>query len=177
MVAALRSESCEVTLATNRRQALGITRGHLDVLVLDFAIHSQEFSQPPSSPCRTLVLADSLEQLILALEKRVDAALVKPLDPTQVRVAIRNLLGGSRMQAWVEVWCPYSLPFSANADEPAEFDGRRWTQGRGSSAGGALSTMKYEAKSRNAGPFLNFGTLSRSRLAPDGTAARAAQKR
>jgi len=106
MVAALRSESCEVTLATGRRQALGITRGHLDVLVLDFAFHSREFSQPASRHCRTFVLAESLEQLILALERRVDAALVKPLGLEQVRTVIRNLLGGARMQVWAEDWHP-----------------------------------------------------------------------
>src|ERR1017187_6910850 len=126
MVAALRSESCEVTLTTNRRQALNITRRHLDILVQDFAFHPRELSQPPSIACRTFVLAQSLEQLILALERRVEAALVKPLDPKQVRVVIRNLLCGARMEAWVEVWRPYSAPFSANADEAR---GIRWPQG------------------------------------------------
>jgi DNA-binding response OmpR family regulator len=98
LVAALRSEICELTLATDRRRAQGIAcSGHFDVLVLDFESNSREFPQLAARSCRTLVLAESLEQLILALETRVDAALMKPFDPQQVRTVIRWLLGGARM--------------------------------------------------------------------------------
>ncbi len=98
-LAALQSQSCEVLLAAGRRQTLGrIHAGDVDVLVLDFAVHSRKFSQFASEfrlgelPCRTLVLAHSLEQAILATEAQADGVLVKPLDPNHLRSMIRNLL-------------------------------------------------------------------------------------
>jgi|ERR1035441_2785029 DNA-binding NtrC family response regulator len=113
MVAALESESCEVILADDCYQALDIIKtGHVDVLVLDFDIQSREFSQLASKfnlagrGCRTLVLADSLEQLTLASETRADGVLMKPLDPSRIRTVIHNLLGGLHAQAPAERWHP-----------------------------------------------------------------------
>jgi DNA-binding response OmpR family regulator len=103
MVAALRSESCEVSLAADCRQALNITRtSHVDVLVLDFNSQSREFSQLASEfsfakrRCRTLVLTGSLEQLTLASETRVDGVLMKPLDPNHLRTVIHLLMESAR---------------------------------------------------------------------------------
>jgi DNA-binding response OmpR family regulator len=114
MVAALRSESCEVNLAADCRQALNITRtGQVDVLVLDFDVHCrEEFSQLAlefslaERGCQTLVLANSLEQLTLASETRVDGVLMKPLDPDYLRTVIHNLLVGVPTQALAERWRP-----------------------------------------------------------------------
>ncbi len=106
VVAALRSESCEVILPADCAQALDFIRtGHVVVLVLDFDTHSREFSRlaPILSlaerRCRTLVLADSLEQLTLASETGVDGVLMKPLDPNQGRTVIQHLVAGVRTQA------------------------------------------------------------------------------
>jgi DNA-binding response OmpR family regulator len=103
MVAALRSETCEVFLAADRRQALNIARtGGADVLVLDFNTQSREFSPPASKcsltkrACRTLVLADSLEQLTFASETQADGVLMKPLDPGHLRTVIHNLMKSAR---------------------------------------------------------------------------------
>jgi DNA-binding response OmpR family regulator len=119
MVAALPSENCEIILAADCRQALDITRtGRVDVLVLDFDSLSREFSQVASKlsfvqrRCRTLVLADSLEQLTLASETGVDGVLMKPLDPDQGRTVIHNLLAGARRQALGERWRPRTAPCS-----------------------------------------------------------------
>lgn len=119
LLAALRSESCEVILASNCRQALDIARtGHVDILVLDFDLHSQEFSRLASqfrlgeTPCRTLVFARSLEQLTLASATQVDGILVKPIDLNQVRTAVHNLLAGVRTQALTESWRPDAAPLS-----------------------------------------------------------------
>jgi DNA-binding response OmpR family regulator len=99
VVAALPSESCEIISAADSRQALAITRiGPVDVLVLDFDSHSREFPQLASTSsfaerhCPTLVLADSLEELILASETGVDGVFMKPLDPDQGRALINKLL-------------------------------------------------------------------------------------
>jgi DNA-binding response OmpR family regulator len=117
MVAALEAERCEVILADGCRQALDIIRsGHVDVLVLDLDIHSREFSHLASQcsladgGCPTLVLADSLEQLALASESRVDGVLMKPLDPNHLRTVIDNLLAGTRTQALGECWRPETAP-------------------------------------------------------------------
>ena len=114
MVAALGSETCEVLWSADCRQALDLTRtSQVDVLVLDFNIHSREFSQLASKcrfaerGCRTLVLADSLEQVALADETLVHGVLMKPLDPTHVRTVIDGLLG-ARAQALTESWRPDS---------------------------------------------------------------------
>lgn len=113
MVAALPSESCEILVAADCRQALDIARtGHVAVLVVDFDSHSRELSQLASifnfaeRRCPTLVLAGSLEQLTLASETGVDGVLMKPLDPDQGRTVIHNLLAGARMQALAERWRP-----------------------------------------------------------------------
>lgn len=111
VVAALRPESCEVSLAADCRQALNITRtGQFDVLVLDFDIHSREFSPLASKfnlaerGCRILVLADSLEQVVLASESWVHGVLMKPFEPHHVRTVIENLLVGARTRAVGESW-------------------------------------------------------------------------
>ena len=97
-LAAFRSARCEVLLATDRRQAIDATHhSHVDVLVLNFRLHSREFSQLATIaslviwPCRILVLADSLEQLALAIEAPVGGVLVKPLDPEQLRAVVHSL--------------------------------------------------------------------------------------
>jgi DNA-binding response OmpR family regulator len=116
-VAALESESCEVILADDYCQALDIIRtGHVDVLVLDFDIHSREFSHLASKfsraerGCRILLLADSLEQVALASENRVDGVLMKPLEPHHVRTVIDHLLTSARTQALGERWRPDTDP-------------------------------------------------------------------
>jgi|ERR1017187_2322589 DNA-binding response OmpR family regulator len=117
MVTAPESERCGVNLADDCRQALDITcNSQVDVLVLDFNIHSREFSQLASQSrfaergCRTLVLADSLEQLALASESRVDGVLMKPLDANYLRTVIDNLLDGARIQVLGERWRPDTSP-------------------------------------------------------------------
>ena len=76
--------------------------GQVNVLVLVFDIHSWEFSQLASililagRRCRTLLLADSLEQLALAIDTPVDAVLLKPYAPRHVRSVIQNLFAGTR---------------------------------------------------------------------------------
>jgi DNA-binding NtrC family response regulator len=117
MVAALESESCGVILAHDCRQALDIIRfGHVDVLVLGLHIDSREFSHLASKcsltarGCRTLVVADSLEQVALASESRVDGVLMKPLDANQLRTVIDNLLDGARTRALGERWRPDTSP-------------------------------------------------------------------
>ncbi len=117
MIAALESERCGVILADDCRQALDIIRfGHVDVLVLDLDIHSREFLHLASQcslaepGCRTLVLADSLEQVALASETRVDGVLMKPLDAHHLRTGIDSLLDGARTQALGESWRPETAP-------------------------------------------------------------------
>jgi DNA-binding response OmpR family regulator len=121
MVAPLPSESCEIILAADSREALDLIHtGHVDVLVLDFDSHSREFPQFASTSsfaerhCPTLVLADSLEELILASETGVDGVLMKPLDPDQGRALIDNLLAGASMQPVAERWAP-DTAFSSEA--------------------------------------------------------------
>jgi DNA-binding response OmpR family regulator len=117
--AALRSEGCEVIWATDCREAIDMVRtGRVDVLVMDFHIHSKEFPQlaPKSSLgercCRTLVLAGSLEELTFASEGQVDGVLIKPVDPNQARIAIHNLLADVGTQAQAERWQPDTSPHS-----------------------------------------------------------------
>lgn len=117
MVAALRSENCEVSFAADCRQALDITgTDQIDVLVLDFDLHCREFSLLASNcnlterGCPILVLADSLEQLVLASETRADGVLMKPLDPHHARTVVEKLLAGERTQALGESWRPDTAP-------------------------------------------------------------------
>ena len=117
MVNALESDGYEVCLVADCCQALDITRtGHVHVLVIDFILCCREFSQlaPEFSlaerGCRTLVLANSLEQLTLASETRVDGVLMKPLDPDYLRTVIHHLLVGVPTQALAERWRPNTAP-------------------------------------------------------------------
>ena len=111
VVAALGLKTCEVQCSADCRQSLDLTcTSHVDVLVLDSNIHSREFSQLASKSrfaergCRTLVLADSLEQVALASESWVHGVLMKPFEPHHVRTVIGNLLVGARTQALGESW-------------------------------------------------------------------------
>ena len=111
VVAALGSETCEVQCSADCRQALDLAcTSQVDVLVLDSNMHSREFSQFASKcrfaerGCRTLVLADSLEQAALASESWVHGVLMKPFEPHHVRTVIENLLVRARMQALGESW-------------------------------------------------------------------------
>jgi DNA-binding response OmpR family regulator len=106
VVAAFQSQSCEVLLAAEHRQALGrVVAGEVDVLVVDLGIYSGELSEFASEfkhsdlRCRTLVLAHSLEQAILAMEAQADGVLMPPVDPHQLRKVIHNLLTGTGQSA------------------------------------------------------------------------------
>ena len=128
MVAALGSETCEVLWSADCCQALDITRtSQVDVLVLDFNIHSREFSQLASKcrfaerGCRTLVLADFLEQVALADETLVDGVLVKPLDPAHVRTAIHGLLG-ARGRALTASGHPEAAPLTEARPSKREWE-------------------------------------------------------
>ncbi len=118
VVATLRYESCDIFSVADFREALVITRaGDIDVLVLDLGSHSKALQQLASQfslteRCRrTLVLADSLEQLTFASETRVDGVLIKPLDPNQVRTVFRNLLAGACIRAPIQRSRPGIAPF------------------------------------------------------------------
>jgi DNA-binding response OmpR family regulator len=109
MVATLRFEGCDVFSTADFPETLArISAGDIDVLVLDYRSHSQWFQQLSSklslgeACCRTLVLADSLEQLTLASETDVDGVLIKPLDTNQVRTVVRKLLTRSRISVPIE---------------------------------------------------------------------------
>lgn len=122
VVAALRSEGCEIILADDCRHALDITRtGQVDVLVLDFDIHARGFSQLASKfvsaegRCRTLVLTGSLEQLTLASETGADGVPVRPLDLKQLRIVFEYLLAGRRTQPLPERWHFDTAPLSEAA--------------------------------------------------------------
>lgn len=119
MATALRGESCEVILAADCRQAVEIIRGsEVDILVLDSDVPSQDLLQLASKfsfaarPCRTLVLADSLEQLTLAAETLADGVLMKPLDRNQMQAVIRNLLADAGTRGLTESRRPDNTRFS-----------------------------------------------------------------
>jgi DNA-binding NarL/FixJ family response regulator len=120
MVAALRSENCEVFSAADSCQPLAIARAcSIHLLVLDLAIDPhlvyQLWSQlnAVTRRFRTLALADSLEQLSRASETLVDGILVKRLEPNQVRTAVHNLLAGGQIRAPIERTRPDRADLSA----------------------------------------------------------------
>ncbi len=117
IAAALKSQACEVMLAADCHQTLSrIQAGDVDVLVLDLEIDPREFSQLPSEfrladlGCRTLVLARSLEQAILATEAQAHGVLMKPLDPNQLGRVIHNLLPGRGPEVTDERESPSTIP-------------------------------------------------------------------
>lgn len=132
-VGALRSESCEVLLAADCRQALDLARtGPINLLVLDFGACSRKFSQLASifnsanGRCLTLVLADSLEQMALANETGADGVLIKPLDPIQLSTMIHRLLAGFRTQPLAGTWPPDTVARSELGQIPNGYTvGRR----------------------------------------------------
>lgn len=122
LAAALRSDNCEIILAAGCRQALDLARSlQVDVLVVDFDLHGREFSRlAPQSGfeeghCPTLILTGSLEQLTFSYEAGTDGALMKPIDPSQLRTVIQNLLAGARAPALTGKWPPDAVLFPETA--------------------------------------------------------------
>lgn len=101
-------------------------QGRADVLVLDFNTHNRAASHLASNlgctepRCRTLVLARSLEQMALANEAHADGVLMTPIDPSQVRAAICNLLSETPLRAGAHPPC--SSPPPAHEALPNEND-------------------------------------------------------
>jgi DNA-binding NarL/FixJ family response regulator len=102
MVTLLQSQSCEVLLTADHHQTLiRIQAGDVDVLVLDLGMHplesmlfSSEF-QLAHLRSRTLILARSLEQAILATEAQADGVLMQPVEPDLLGKVIHQLLPGT----------------------------------------------------------------------------------
>jgi len=119
VVATLRFEGSDVFSAGDLPQALSIIRADdIDLLVMDLGTHSEGLQQLGLQPSlagscrRTLIVADTLERLILASETRVDGVLIKPIDPTQSIRVIHNLLSGVREHPVPETGRYDTTPFS-----------------------------------------------------------------
>jgi DNA-binding response OmpR family regulator len=109
----LRAEGYEVLVVPNWSQAIESFRtGNIDAVVINLDIPSRKLKQLVATltagepHARTLVIARSLEQLILASEAGADISLIGPLDSTRIGKVMKNLLARAHTQALDERWVP-----------------------------------------------------------------------
>jgi DNA-binding response OmpR family regulator len=100
---ALRAENYQVFLAGNCRQAVEICRtAGIDLLVLNSALQTEVLPQlvtllsAEERPCPMLVIARSLDQLVLARDSGAEAVLMAPLELRRLGKMVNNLLAAMR---------------------------------------------------------------------------------
>ena len=106
---ALRAENYQVFLACNCRQAVEIYRTvGIELVVLNSAFQTEALREmiamvsAGDQPCPILVIARSLEQLVLARDGGADAVLIKPIELSRLGTVVNNLLAGGGLHALAE---------------------------------------------------------------------------
>jgi DNA-binding response OmpR family regulator len=106
---ALRAENYQVFLAGNCRQAVEISRTvSIDFVVLNSALQTEALPQliamlsAEDQPCPILVIARSLEQLILVRDGGADAILIKPNELGRLGTVVNNLLAEGGLHTLAE---------------------------------------------------------------------------